>query len=270
MSAAGDAALPPILLVGHGRMGAALFDRWAGAELAPSVVLTPSPRPGLPLPHLAAASLDAVPPGFAPALIVLAVKPYHAEEVLPPLGARFPAVPMLSVMAGRTVASLARLSGTDAILRAMPNTPAAIGHGITGLFAARAVPAETRAFAARLLALSGEVVSLEHEDGIDQVTAISGSGPAYVFLLAELLEEAARGIGLAPEAARALARATISGAGRLLEADGRDAAALRAAVTSKGGTTERAVAVLAAPDAWPASVRVAVGAALEQARALAR
>ncbi len=261
--------LPPLLLVGHGRMGSALFAGWTAQGLAPSVVLTPSSPAAVSPPHRWASEVEAVPADFRPAFIVVAVKPQVAPDVLPAVGQRFPAVPLLSIMAGKRTDALAALAGTEAVVRAMPNTPASIGCGISGVFASRAVDEAQRGLAGRLLEAAGEVVWLEREEHLDAVTAVSGSGPAYVFLLAELMERAGVSAGLSAPVARHLARATVSGAGRLLEADRQDASMLRAAVTSKGGTTERALAVLMADDAWPRLVERAVAEAAERARQLA-
>ncbi len=159
-------------------------------------------------------------------------------------------------MAGRTLAGLATLLGPEAALvRAMPNTPAAVRQGITVACAGPGVSAGQRGLCDRLLAAIGTVAWVEDEALIDPVTAVSGSGPAYVFLLAELMEQAARAQGLPPGLARALARETVTGAGALLAASAEDSAALRQAVTSPGGTTERALGVLMAPEAWPRLVR---------------
>jgi pyrroline-5-carboxylate reductase len=152
----------------------------------------------------------------------------------------------------------------------MPNTPAAIGRGITVAVAAPDVSADQRALCDRLLQACGRVEWVEDEALLDPVTAVSGSGPAYVFLLAELLEQAALSQGLPPALARTLARETVSGSGALLAASPEDAAALRRAVTSPGGTTEQALAVLMRAENWPASIQDAVAAAASRSRALAR
>lgn len=152
---------------------------------------------------------------------------------------------MLSIAAGTGIPMLRRAWGKGArIVRAMPNTPGAIGRGISALYAPRNVSAGARAHAQSLLAGLGETLWVKREGLIDAVTTISGSGPAYVFLLVESLERAARVEGLPAESARRLARATISGSGALLDMDSRDAEALRRDVTSPGGTTEAALGVL--------------------------
>ncbi len=261
--------IPPLLLVGCGRMGGALLDGWMREGLSQSAVVDPGGAP-VAAPHLKAASLAGLPPDFIPATVVLAVKPQQAGDVLAALGARFPDALFLSVMAGRTIAGIELATGARSVVRAMPNTPAAIGRGIAGLYASPAVGEPGRALAERLLRAVGDVVWLENEEEMDAVTAVSGSGPAYVFLLAELLEQAGRRAGLSAAVARRLARATVAGAGALLAETDEDAHKMREAVTSKAGTTERALAVLMAEGAWPHLVDEAVRAAAVRARELSQ
>jgi pyrroline-5-carboxylate reductase len=169
---------------------------------------------------------------------------------------------MLSIAAGTGIPMLRRAWGKDArIVRAMPNTPGAIGRGISALYAPKNVSARGRAHALSLLVGLGETLWIKREGLIDAVTAISGSGPAYVFLLVESLERAARAEGLPAESARRLARATISGSGALLDGDSRDAEALRHDVTSPGGTTEAALGVLMDDSALAKLISSAVEAA---------
>lgn len=265
--------LPPLLLIGAGRMGGALFAGWAKHGLAPSILVDPMPPPGMARDDdITLPSLLAVPSGFNPAAAILAVKPQMADAVMAALGRVLqPGAVILSIMAGRRIAGIAEAVGGDPqVVRAMPNTPAAIGQGIT---VACAGPGVTRAqcdLCDTLLAAVGDVAWVEDEAQIDAVTAVSGSGPAYVFLLAELLEEAALAEGLPPPLARQLARKTISGAGALLDASPEDAAALRRAVTSPHGTTEAALAVLMDAAAWPRAVVGAVRAAAARAEELGR
>lgn len=252
-------------------MGGALLRGWIEDGLAPSFVVDPelADAASVPAPHRLFASIAALPANAHPAAVVLAVKPQQADAVLAEAGPRFPDALFLSIMAGRTIASLRHGTGAATVIRAMPNTPAAIGRGITGLYAPPGTAAPLRALAARLLGAVGEVVTLEHEAEMDAVTAVSGSGPAYVFLLAELLERAGRGEGLPADIARRLARATVAGAGALLASSEEDASAMRQAVTSRAGTTERALEVLMAEDAWPRLVDAAVAAAAARSRELA-
>ena len=193
------------------------------------------------------ADASSIPTGFAPAAVVMAVKPQSAAEALPP-HARFAGrAVFLSIMAGRTIGGLRSLVGdAAAIVRAMPNTPAAVRQGVTVACPGAGVDPQQRALCERLLKAIGVVAWVDDESLLDPVTAVSGSGPAYVFLLAELLEQAAREQGIPPDLARLLARQTVAGSGALLAASSEDAAALRVAVTSPGGTTERALGVLMA------------------------
>ncbi len=263
------AALPPILLIGGGKMGGAMLAGWRERGLAPSVVIDPAPG-------VAAlggggvevlSSVGHVPEGFRAEAVVLAVKPQLAAEVLPQLGPVIGDAVVLSIMAGKTVAGVGGLLGVEAaIVRAMPNTPAAIRQGITVAFAGPGVLAGQRELCDALLAAIGEVAWVEEEAMIDPVTAVSGGGPAYVFLLAEVLEHAAVEQGLPAELARRLARVTVSGSGALLAASEEDAAALRQAVTSPGGTTQRALVVLM--EAWPGLMSRAIAAATERSREL--
>lgn len=182
------------------------------------------------------------------ALVVLAVKPQQmkdATRALSPHLASAPGAVVLSIAAGIRLADLARwLSGFERIVRAIPNTPALIGKGISGAFAAASVDAAGRSLVSSVLAAAGDEIWLDDEAMLDAVTAVSGSGPAYVFYFQEALEAAARDLGFAPAVARRLAQATLSGAVALGEASPVEPAILRAQVTSKGGTTERAIAVL--------------------------
>ena len=266
-------ALPSVLLVGGGKMGGAMLAGWRERGLASSVVVDPAPAAAALAGSgvLVVPGADAVPDGLRPAAVVLAVKPQSADEAVPAY-ARFAAdgAVVLSIMAGRTEAGLRALLGAEAaVVRAMPNTPAAIRRGITVAYAGGTVSPERRALCDALLASVGEVAWVEDEALLDPVTAVSGGGPAYVFLLAELLERAGREQGLPPDLARRLARVTVSGAGALLAASAEDADALRRAVTSPKGTTERALAVLMGEDAWPALVSRAIDAATTRSRDLA-
>ncbi len=251
-------------------MGSALLTGWRKAGLGRSFVVDPALPLGLTGGDVAmVAEASAIPADFTPDAVVLAVKPQAASAAVPAV-ARFAGDAMVvSIMAGRTVAGIADLTGPAAIVRAMPNTPAAIGQGFTAAFAGPGVSDAQRRLCDNLLHAVGEVAWVTEEAQLDAVTATSGSGPAYVFLLAELLEAAAIEQGLPPDLARRLARRTVSGSGALLATGSEDAAAMRRAVTSPAGTTERALAVLMAADAWPASVSRAVAAATARSRELA-
>ena len=260
----GGGLIPPILLVGGGRMGSAMLAGWQESGLAPSVVVDPA------LPALAdvtvVATPDAIPLAFRPSAILLAVKPQTAEAALPQYVDRVGDAVVLSIMAGRTIAGLHARLGDVAIVRAMPNTPAAIRRGITVAVAGPGVSAGQRALCDRLLQAVGVVAWVEDEALLDPVTAVSGSGPAYVFLLAELLAEAAISQGIEPGLAAVLARHTIAGSGALLLASDEPSDALRRAVTSPGGTTERALAVLM--PVWPDVIGRAITAATMRSREL--
>ncbi len=205
-------------------------------------------------------------------VLVIAIKPQNFDAVLPGLaglGAQRPLV--LSIAAGRTMAGIEAVFGESvAVIRSIPNLPAAIGHGITAMAANRNVSADQLALAQALLEAVGEVVTVSDEAMIDAVTAVSGSGPAYVFHLAECLAAAGVAAGLPEEMATRLARATVSGAGELLRTSGRPASELREMVTSPKGTTHEALTVLMAEDGLEPLLVKAVAAAARRSRELAR
>jgi pyrroline-5-carboxylate reductase len=214
--------------------------------------------------------LSSVPSGFSPAAVVLAVKPQNAADVLPAYGRFTGSAVFLSIMAGRTIGGIqALLGGSAAIVRAMPNTPAAVRQGVTVATPSPSVTAGQRELCGDLLRAIGLVEWVDQEGLLDPVTAVSGSGPAYVFLLAELMERAAIEQGIAPDLARVLARQTVAGSGALLAASSESAAELRKAVTSPGGTTQAALEVLMAPDAMPKALSEAIAAATRRSRELA-
>ena len=265
-------AIPPILLVGCGRMGSALLSGWREQGLAPSVAVDPAPSAGaFAGPDMTVvAGPAAIPDGFAPAAVVLAVKPQNAAATLPAYARFAPNSVFLSIMAGRTLAGIGSSIGASAaIVRAMPNTPAAVRQGVTVACPGPGVSAQQKALCDRLLRAIGKVAWVEDEALLDPVTAVSGSGPAYVFLLAELMEQAAIEQGIPPDLARLLARQTVAGSGALLAASPDDASALRIAVTSPGGTTAAALSVLMNPDAWPIAMSQAIAAATRRSRELA-
>jgi pyrroline-5-carboxylate reductase len=264
--------IPPILLVGCGRMGSAMLAGWRERGLAPSVAVDPAPSTAaLAGPDLTVvADAGAIPAAFKPAAVVLAVKPQSAAEALPPHARFADGAVFLSIMAGRTIGGMRILLGEAApIVRAMPNTPAAVRQGVTVACPGTGVTADHRALCHTLLEAIGAVAWVDDEGLLDPVTAVSGSGPAYVFLLAELMEQAALAQGIPADLARLLARQTVSGSGALLAASSEDAAALRKAVTSPAGTTERALQVLMAADAWPLAMQRAIDAATKRSRELA-
>ena len=264
--------IPPILLVGCGRMGGAMLSGWREQGLSASVAVDPAPTAaGSAGPDLMVVpDAGAIPAGFTPAAVVFAVKPQNAAETLPFYRRLAGGAVFLSIMAGRTIGGMRSLLGDEAaIVRAMPNTPAAVRQGVTVACPGSGVDAAQRALCEQLLTAIGVVAWAEDEALLDPVTAVSGSGPAYVFLLAELMERAAIEQGIPTDLARLLARQTVSGSGALLAASAEDASALRVAVTSPGGTTERALSVLMASEAWPTAMSRAIAAATVRSRELA-
>jgi pyrroline-5-carboxylate reductase len=262
----------PLVLVGAGKMGSALLNGWLGFGLAPADVVVIEPQPSKEIAALALRGVRLNPRGTIanPAAVVIAVKPQAAAEVVPSIIPMVgPSTVVVSIMAGRTLQSLADgLNARCALVRAMPNTPAAIGRGIT-VAVARGANAQERELAHQLLAATGTVEWVEDEALMDAVTAASGSGPAYVFLLAEALAEAGVAAGLPRALAEKLARETVAGSGELLNRSDLDAATLRKNVTSPGGTTAAALEVLMGPDGLAALMKKAVAAATKRSRELA-
>jgi len=240
-----------VVLAGAGKMGGALLAGWLERGLDPARVIIQEPDLSgaaleLAKAHGIKAAASLGPMSAPPAVIVVAVKPQAMDNVFPTLAkAAGPETVIMSIAAGKTIASFERdLPAGTAVVRAMPNTPAAIGRGITGAVAnSRTSPAQ-KDICESLLRAVGDVVWVSDESHIDAVTAVSGSGPAYVFLLAEALTQAGVAAGLDAATASRLACATVSGAGELLNQSKLDPATLRQNVTSPGGTTAAALAVL--------------------------
>jgi pyrroline-5-carboxylate reductase len=260
-----------IVVVGFGNMGQALVRGWLakGRDASSIRIVDPAPAAREVARQLGVAVEDDV---AAADVVLLAVKPNQLADVLRRCGtaARAGAV-FLSIAAGKTLAELGNgLGGDAAIVRAMPNTPAAIGRGITALVANAAVSRTQRALCGDLLAAVGSVAWLDDERHMDAVTAISGSGPAYVFLLIECLEQAAVELGLDAALAKQLALATVAGAGAYAATAGESAAALRRRVTSPKGTTQAALDVLMAEPGMRELLVRATRAAAERSRELAR
>ena len=264
-----------IVLVGGGRMGGALAAGWLRGPLDAALLAIVEPDDGTaqglaPLGATCVPSPDALPGGLRPAAIVFAVKPQVMAEVVPHYaGIGGPDTVHLSIAAGWPVRLLERDLGPLAVVRAMPNTPAAIGEGMTVACANGATSDDQQALCEALLGAVGAVAWVDDESLMDAVTAVSGSGPAYVFLLAECLAEAAVDAGLPADLARTLADRTVSGAGALLAQSEDPAATLRRNVTSPGGTTEAALSILMAADGLSPLMSRAVRAAAERSRALA-
>ncbi|MDP2409106.1 MAG: pyrroline-5-carboxylate reductase [Pseudolabrys sp.] len=263
----------PLLLVGAGKMGAAMLDGWLARGLNPKKVIVIEPQPAKSIKALTKRGLTLNPKAKAveAAAIVIAVKPQTAPDAVPPLGTYAgPATLVLSIMAGRTLGFLEQaLPAARAIVRAMPNTPAAIGRGISVAVPNAKVTARQRKLTTDLLAAIGKVEWVGDEALIDAVTALSGSGPAYVFLLAEAMTQAGIAAGLPADLAARLARETVAGSGELLHRSDLDPATLRQNVTSPGGTTAAALAVLMAPGGFDALLTKAIGAAAQRSRELA-
>lgn len=252
-------------------MGGALLRGWLEKgviDLKRSAVFDPAPSPPMTaVIENAAISLNPLLDARTFDALVIAVKPQAARDVLPRFAGLARGAAVISVMAGKSVATISGLmSQAGAVIRAMPNLPAAVGAGVTGLYAPPGVSAHHRANAETLMRAVGDIVWVETEQAIDAVTAVSGSGPAYFFLLGEALAEAARAAGFPPDIAERLARATLEGAGAYAAHDQRTLGDLRKAVTSPGGTTEAALAIF---DGETRELREIVKAAVQAARARA-
>lgn len=264
-----------LLLVGCGKMGMAMLSGWRARGLPADHIQVVEPgaeQRAAVAAHGVAAHADAtgLPAAFMPDVVLLAVKP-QAMDAVAPLYVRFAGrACFLSIAAGKTLATLDRLlGGQAAIVRSIPNTPAAVGRGMTGAVANARVSAAQRAACDALLHAIGQVVWVDREDLIDVITAVSGSGPAYVFLLIEALAQAGVAAGLPPDLAQQLARVTVTGSGELAHQADEDAATLRRNVTSPNGTTQAALDVLMAPEGLAALMVRAVAAAAQRSRELA-
>lgn len=265
-----------LLLVGCGKMGGALLAGWIdrGIDAAAIKVIEPN--------QVSASTIrdkygievfggpDELTKGFVPAVTVFAVKPQDLDKVAPAYRAGADTV-FLTIAAGRTLASLAPGLGADAaVVRAMPNLPAAVRRGITVLVANRYVTTEQRSRCQDLLDAVGDVAWVDDEGLLDAVTALSGSGPAYVFLMIECLAQAGEAAGLSVELAMALARATVIGAAELTRQSSEAAETLRQNVTSPGGTTAAALEVLMGRQGLGALMTKAVAAATRRSRELSK
>ncbi|HEY5102944.1 MAG TPA: pyrroline-5-carboxylate reductase [Steroidobacteraceae bacterium] len=264
-----------VAILGGGNMGRALIGgllrRGMRAEKIQVAEVGLDARAALARDFAVTASADAAAAVADADVIVLAVKPQDIALLLAPLQAllRQNRPLVVSIAAGVRVASLTHLCGDQVpVVRAMPNRPALVGAGVTGLFAPPAVGAAAREAAATLLRAVGEIVWVANEEALDVVTALSGSGPAYFFLLAQEMMQAAVKLGLEPEAARKLAVGTLYGAGLLAQASDGDLQRLRSEVTSKGGTTQAALQEFASAD-LAATVFTALEAATRRSRELA-
>ncbi|MDJ0894019.1 MAG: pyrroline-5-carboxylate reductase [Alphaproteobacteria bacterium] len=265
----------PIVLVGCGKMGGAMLDGWLAGGIAAAGVIAVDPQIDERWRARAGVSVidgaDDLPHDLTPAVVVLAVKPQTMDAAI---GAyrRFagPETLFLSIAAGKPIAYFHQHLGANAaVVRAMPNTPAAVGRGITVCCAGAGTSAAQKTMAGALLAAVGAVEWVDDEGLIDAVTAVSGGGPAYVFLLIEVLAEAGVAAGLPEDLAMRLARETVSGAGELARQSDDPASVLRQNVTSPGGTTAEALKVLMADDGITPLFVDAVAAATRRSRELA-
>ena len=275
MPAAASNLPSSLVLVGAGKMGGAMLEGWLSVGLAPEALTVVEPQPSEAIAALCSARAVRLNPQggepAAPAVAVLAIKPQMLEAASPHIADLVgPDTLVVSILAGKTVADLqARLPRARALVRAMPNLPASIGRGATGAFANAATSAEQRGTAQALLESVGTVEWVEHEGLIDAVTALSGSGPAYVFHMVECLARAGAAAGLPRDLAERLARATVAGSGALLAESPLSASTLRENVTSPGGTTAAALEVLMAADGLDPLMEKAVAAAKRRAQELA-
>lgn len=262
-----------VVLAGAGKMGGALLTGWLAQGLDPARVAIIDPHVSDEIRALAAKGvrLNPAPSNIGQAdALVLAVKPQMFHDAAATLKSFVqPATLVVSIMAGTTISAIRGACGGN-VVRAMPNTPAAIGRGITVAVPNKSVGAGQRAIADALLAATGKIEWLDDEALMDAVTAVSGSGPAYVFLLAEELARAGVAAGLPAGLAAKLARETVAGSGELLYRSDLDAATLRQNVTSPGGTTAAALGVLMGDDGFQPLLERAVAAATKRSKELAK
>jgi pyrroline-5-carboxylate reductase len=262
-----------LVLAGAGKMGGAMLSGWLARGLDASRVAVIEPHPSDEISALQKKGVRLNPAAKevgAVATLVVALKPQTFREA----GAMLKSFAgsstlVVSIMAGATIAGIEEVCG-GSVVRAMPNTPAAIGRGITVAVAANRVSADQRAVADALLRATGSVEWVDDENLMDAVTAVSGSGPAYIFLLAEELARAGVEAGLPPELATKLARETVAGSGELLHRSDLASATLRQNVTSPGGTTAAALEVLMGPDGMQSLLTRAVAAATRRSKELAK
>jgi pyrroline-5-carboxylate reductase len=267
-----------ILLVGCGKMGGALLEGWFKRGINPVDVMVVEPAgrsevmPCSQHPALTCLLKSGdIPSDFHPDVIVFAVKPQVFDQALPEYRRFMADRPVvLSVIAGKTTAAIrGHLGDSVSVVRAMPNTPAAVGKGITVCYAAAGLDDLHHKICDKLLEAVGTVTWIDDERLMDAVTAVSGSGPAYVFLLAECLQEAGIAAGLPPELAARLARATVAGAGAMLDQISETPAILRKNVTSPGGTTAAALDILMASGGLKELMAKAIAAAAKRSSELA-
>lgn len=264
----------PLVLIGAGNMGGALLSGWLKKGVTGSSIIVVDPGPSdamlAVIADAGATHLKAAPQDVTVGILFLAVKPQLMDAVLPPLKPLVgPQTVVVSIAAGKTLSGIEAFLGKSAAIRAMPNTPAVVGRGVTGAYANDAVSEQQRLLVETLLKVSGPVEWVASEGDIDAVTALSGSGPAYVFYLVECMAEAGRKCGLPADLAMRLARETVAGAGELLHQSPEEASRLRKNVTSPGGTTAAALSVLMDDDGMQPLFDKAIAAARQRAEELA-
>ncbi len=256
-----------LLLVGFGAMGKALYTCWQGAKLANIAVIDPFSEEST-----AYKSIEDLPDSFIPNVIVLAVKPQVMAEIVPLYKhfQRFNTV-YISIAAGKSMEEIESYLGEGTlVIRAMPNLPATVGQGLTGLYSNQLLPDALKLGIDQLFASVGQVLWLESEDQVNLVTAISGSGPAYFYRLVECLIKSGQALGLSASAAQLLAEQTFIGAAELLKKSNQSAMGLRQQVTSPGGTTAAALTVFDNQECLDILVSTAINAAVERAKELSR
>jgi len=264
----------PLVLIGAGNMGGAMLSGWLKKGVSGSSIIVVDPRPSdamsAMLKDAGASHVTSAPEGTKAGILFLAVKPQLMDTVLPSLKTLVgEETVIVSIAAGKTLANIESHLGKAATVRAMPNTPAMVGRGVTGAYANDTVSSAQREVVEELLKVSGPVEWVATEGDIDAVTAVSGSGPAYVFYLVECMAEAGRKAGLPADLAMRLARETVAGAGELLHQSPEEASRLRQNVTSPGGTTAAALSVLMADDGMQPLFDKAIAAAKTRAEELA-
>ena len=269
--------MPTLLLIGCGKMGGAMLEGWLDQGIAASDITIVEPNADLAATLSgkygvsAVSGADELSDDYAPDVAVLAVKPQIMDQVLPPYQKLVAQAPVfLSIAAGKTITYFEEILGSAAcVVRAMPNTPASVGRGITVGCPNANVSEDQKDLCDQLLTSVGEVEWIEDEGHMDAVTAVSGSGPAYIFLLAEAMGRAGQLAGLPPELSDKLARATVAGAGELLHQSLEPAATLRENVTSPNGTTAAALDVLMGPHGMKELLEKAIAAATKRSKELA-
>ncbi|MEL7525177.1 MAG: pyrroline-5-carboxylate reductase [Pseudomonadota bacterium] len=264
----------PFLLVGAGKMGGAMLSGWMAEGIDPSAIVVCDPGLSSEMDALLTRHgirhVTAIPDDLKAGIVLVAVKPQMMDTVLPAIRpAVLPDTLVMSVAAGTPVSKFLSVFGDVPVCRCMPNTPAMVKRGITAVYPTERVGEGQKEAVANLLSAVGKVVWLDAEDQIDLVTGVSGSGPAYVFYLAEALSKAGRDAGLPEAIAHELAIATVSGAGELLHQSGEHPSVLRQNVTSPNGTTAAALDVLMHEDGLQPVLTEAVAAAVRRARELA-